>query len=183
MQCSPHSRGATSSLRRFLSPDSDVTNRVHGIHSSARIVLLLLQGHAVEETYGDIYVHHRMPRPAHRLARCNLSRYCVLASSVVYYVCITLTPDPLSWLRVGCRNIGPPKSRCSCIDTLCCLLDGRRAPEDGDSLNGPRRANENPLPSKKLPGIHFQETNEEPRFFFRHAVYSVLTVHHHQVRD
>lgn len=33
----------------------------------------------------------------------------------------------------------------------------------------------------EIPGAHFQETNEEPRFLFRHAVYSMFTVHHHQM--
>lgn len=37
----------------LLYPDNDVTNRVHGIQSSAEIMLLLLKGHAVEETYGN----------------------------------------------------------------------------------------------------------------------------------
>lgn len=92
-------------------------------------------------------------------------------------VTASLPPDPLSWLRVGCRKDKPPKMSMFTHDALCRLLDGRRTPEDGD---GPGTADGSPLHSQKFPGTHFQETNEKPRLLFRHVVYSMFTVHNHK---
>lgn len=157
----------------ILASDNDVTNHVHGIQSSAEILLLLLEGHAVDDTYGDIYT---IRCRTHGVARCDLSRYSAVkehpasrglasTSSVAYT--ISLTPDPLSWLRVGClgaERIDHPKSRCSrsrMIPFAACWMD-----------EGPGTADGHPLHGQKFPGTHFQKANEEPRFLFRY-VYTV----------